>query len=150
MLLTGTLYNAGGPLPSVRIKLTPSKTSLNGLLRGAEYNFTTDPEGNYSQAVEAGYYDVFRVESGRDIPIGRMIADADSETTLPAAMNSAITPIDQQYAQDVLAHLEATQEEVQRLADEAALSEQNAAQAATDAVNNIIGPIFDEINGVVI
>ncbi|WP_252108854.1 MULTISPECIES: hypothetical protein [unclassified Halomonas] len=148
MILEGTLYNAGGPLPSVKIKFGAYKTSLNGVLRDSSHAFTTGPDGSYTVELEPGYYNVVWSNNGREEALGQVIADADSVMSLPQALEASPTPITDERAQGLVEQILATKAEVQRLADQAEQSEKNAAQAATDALNAIMVPIFDEMNGV--
>lgn len=141
MILQGVLYSAGGPLASVSVMFRARKTSMNGVAQGSHYVFKTGEDGSYFLDIEPGYYDVTWSVCGRaESPMGNIVADADSEMSLPEALKAAQTPVDPSYIEDVLSQIQASldavivaRDETLDAASEAADSAQSAASSATMA-----------------
>lgn len=141
MILEGVLYSAGGPLASVCVIFRARKTSINGVVQGSNYVFKTDEDGSYFLDIEPGYYDVTWTVCGRaESPMGSIIADADSEMSLPQALEAAQTPVDPSYVEDILSQIQTilgevivARDDTIDAASDAADSAQSAASSATVA-----------------
>lgn len=120
MHLSGVLYDAGGPLASVQIKFEAAKTTLNGVIVSAERIFTTQQDGTYLIELEPGYYTVSWLERGRPVRLGTIVADTDSQMSLPEALEADYTPMQPSYIQGALDQMRADLEAAQTAASTAA------------------------------
>ncbi|RTR01931.1 carboxypeptidase-like regulatory domain-containing protein [Halomonas nitroreducens] len=144
MLLTGILYDAGGPLASVTITFEATQTTQNGVILGADRGFTTNEDGTYAINLEPGHYAVFWNERGHRVRLGNLVADEFSESSLPAALQAAPTPVDSSAVEDAI--LEALQQmqadlDASRDARDAAQEAQAAAELARDAAT-VSGKVY--------
>lgn len=102
MKIAGVLFDASGPLPGVDIELKAEKTTLNGVIAGSRYVFTTDADGSYSISIEAGYYIARWNGNGRRILLGALKADEYGEMSLPESIGASATPSDVEAAVDFI------------------------------------------------
>lgn len=107
MILSGVLFNACGPLPGIEVKFEAQRTTMNGVVYSAECYFTTQEDGSYYMELEPGYYTVSWIERGRPVRLGSIVADIDSEMSLPEALEADFTPADPSYVEDALAQMQA-------------------------------------------
>lgn len=137
MRLTGTLYNAGGPLANVTVVFEATATTMNGVLYSADAQFTTQEDGTYVIDLEAGLYNVYWIERGHRVRLGTVTADPFSEASLPEVLQADPTPVDSSAIQDEI--LEALNQMAADLATSAELRDETAGlrdeaqQAVTDA-----------------
>lgn len=123
MIIAGTLYDAGGTLPSIKIRFRAQQTTLNGVVQSSVKDFETQPDGTYSINLEPGYYSVYWVEERSVVPLGTLVADETSEKTLPQALgSSAVVPVTEEQAEDFISVMIAARDAAQASANSAATS----------------------------
>ena len=133
MIISGTLYDAGGTLPNIKIRFRAQQTTLNGVVQSSVKDFETQPDGTYSITLEPGYYSVYWVEERSVVPLGNITADDTSEMTLPEALGSEGIPVTEEQAEDFLSLIVAAREAADASALAASASEASAQASATSA-----------------
>lgn len=147
MILSGVLYNAGGPVSNARIIFTANKTSLNGVLKGAYKEFETQEDGTYFLNLEPGYYYVAWYPSqGPLVRLGAVTADDVTMATLPAALSAEGQPVNPDIVtdevQEALNQIQVLRDEAEGFATDAAASA--ASLNATDIVHAPLSGLANE------
>lgn len=147
MILSGVLYNAGGPVSLAKIIFTANKTSLNGVLKGAYKEFVTQEDGTYFLDLEPGYYYVAWYPSqGPLVRLGAVTADDVTMATLPAALSAEGQPVNPDIVtdevQDALNQIQILRDETEGFATDAAASA--ASLNAADIVHAPLSGLANE------